>query len=102
MKTEWELWTGGNDIPKVEKSQCCCLKDEKATLAGYCLRKAEAGGHTGSGFRLSAIADYGFSTAVDDLVDDSVQLFFLCQVAFMEFLLIERYQHLTCCKPWPK
>lgn len=60
-------------------------------------KKTEAGGHPGSGFRLSAIADYGFSTAVDDLyTDDSVQLFFfLCQVAFMEFLLIERYQCLT-------
>lgn len=69
-------------------------------------KKTEAGGHRGSGFRLSAIADYGFSTALDDLVDDSVPLFFFffpqCQVAFMEFLLIEIYQHLACCKPWLK
>lgn len=39
-------------------------------------KKTEAGGHRGSGFRRSAIADYGFSTALDDLVDDSVQLLF--------------------------
>lgn len=38
-------------------------------------KNTEAGRHQGSGFRLSAIADYGFSTALDDLVDDSVQLF---------------------------
>lgn len=38
-------------------------------------KKTEAGGQRGSGFRLSAIADYGFSTALVDLVDDSVQLF---------------------------
>lgn len=66
-------------------------------------KKTEAGDPPGSGFRLSAIADYGFSTAVDDLyTDDSVQLFFLFQVAFMEILLIERCQYLTYCKPWPK
>lgn len=40
-------------------------------------KKTEAGGHPGSGFRLSAIADYGCSTAVDDLfTDDSARPFF--------------------------
>lgn len=58
-------------------------RDEKATPEGYWVsvdhKKTEAGGHPGSGFRLSAVADYGFSTAVDDLyTDDSVQLFFSC------------------------
>lgn len=65
-KTEWELWTDWNDIPKVEKS--LVGKDEKETPAGHGVsvdgKRTEAGGHPGSGFRLSAIADYGSSTAL--------------------------------------